>query len=61
LPLDPALAEVLFNWKRKSLFAQESDWVFASVQKAENSRCDRTGCWQGSLSLLTWLLRLGPG
>jgi integrase len=34
LPLDPALAEVLFNWKRKSLFAQESDWVFASNQKA---------------------------
>jgi integrase len=34
LPLDPALAEVLFNWKRKSLFARDSDWVLASAQKA---------------------------
>lgn len=34
LPLDPALAEVLFNWKRKTLFAQNHDWVFASAQKA---------------------------
>ena len=34
LPLDPALAEVLFNWKRTSQFGQENDWVFASSQKA---------------------------
>jgi site-specific recombinase XerD len=34
LPLDPALAGVLFSWKRKSLFAQDSDRVFASAQKA---------------------------
>jgi integrase len=34
LPLDQALAEVLFNWKRESQFGQESDWVFASSQKA---------------------------
>jgi integrase len=34
LPLDPALAEILFNWKRASEFAQEGDWVFASPQKA---------------------------
>lgn len=34
LPLDPALAEVLFSWKRASQFGQESDWVFASSQKA---------------------------
>jgi integrase len=34
LPLDPALAEILFNWKRASRFAQEGDWVFASPQKA---------------------------
>lgn len=34
LPLDPALAEILFNWKRTSQFAQEGDWVFASSQKA---------------------------
>jgi integrase len=34
LSLDPALAEILLNWKRKSLFAQGDDWVFASAQKA---------------------------
>lgn len=34
LPLDPALAEVLFNWKRVSQFGKETDWVFASSQKA---------------------------
>jgi integrase len=34
LPLDPALAEVLFNWKRASQFGQDRDWVFASSHKA---------------------------
>ncbi len=34
LPLDPALAEVLFAWKRESTFRQDADWVFASPQKA---------------------------
>jgi integrase len=34
LPLDPALAEILFTWKRASMFGQEGDWVFASPQKA---------------------------
>jgi integrase len=34
LPLDPALAEILFNWKRASKFARDGDWVFASPQKA---------------------------
>lgn len=34
LPLDPALAEILFSWKRASKFGDNSDWVFASPQKA---------------------------
>jgi len=34
LPLDPALAELLFAWKRASKFGEEADWVFASPQKA---------------------------
>lgn len=34
LPLDPALAEVMFAWKRASEFSGESDWIFASPQKA---------------------------
>lgn len=35
LPLDPALAEVLLNWQRKSQFEGDSDWVFTSAQTAE--------------------------
>jgi integrase len=34
LPLDPVLAEILFTWKRASEFGGETDWVFASPQKA---------------------------
>jgi integrase len=34
LLLDPALAELLFAWKRASNFREETDWVFASPQKA---------------------------
>jgi len=30
LPLDPALAEILWIWKGKSVFNRDSDWVFAS-------------------------------
>lgn len=34
LPLDPALAEILFTWKLASQFGGDRDWVFASPQKA---------------------------
>ena len=34
LPIDPSLAAVLLDWKRSSHFAADSDWVFASSQKA---------------------------
>ena len=34
IPLDPVLAEILFAWKRASEFCRETDWVFASPQKA---------------------------
>jgi len=30
LPLDPALAEVIFGWRRKTEFCSDSDFVFAS-------------------------------
>ena len=30
LPLDPALAEVIFEWRRKTEFSTDSDFVFAS-------------------------------
>jgi len=32
--LDPELAEVLFDWQRKSQFGEDSDWVSASRQTA---------------------------
>jgi len=34
LPLDADLAEILFSWRRASQFGHETDWVFASPQKA---------------------------
>jgi integrase len=37
LPLDPVLAEMLFNWKSASEFGEQGDWVFASPSKAGES------------------------
>jgi integrase len=34
VPLDPALAEILLTWKRKSEFNHDEDWVFASPHQA---------------------------
>lgn len=34
LPLDPALAEVIFEWRRKTDFCEDSDFVFASPYMA---------------------------
>jgi integrase len=34
LPLDPALAEVIFEWRRKTEFSADSDFVFASPYMA---------------------------
>ena len=31
MPLDPALAEILFHWRGESKFQRPEDWVFASV------------------------------
>ena len=33
LPLDPALADVLMNWRARCAYNQPSDWVFASPDK----------------------------
>lgn len=33
IPIDPALAEVLLDWRRKSQFVGDSDWAFASPFK----------------------------
>jgi integrase len=34
LPLDPTLAEVIFEWRRKTDFSKDSDFVFASPYMA---------------------------
>ena len=34
MPLDPALAEVLREWRRKTLFKNPEDWVFGSPFRA---------------------------
>lgn len=34
MPLDPALAEVLLRWQRKTEFANPEDWIFARPFKA---------------------------
>jgi len=34
MPLDPALAEVLLQWRRRTEFAKPEDWIFASPFKA---------------------------
>ena len=34
LPLDPALAEVFLNWRRRSQYTAGADWVFASPFQA---------------------------
>jgi len=34
MPFDPALAEVLREWRRKTLFKNPEDWVFASPFRA---------------------------
>lgn len=34
LPLDPTLTEILWNWKMKTQFRADSDWIFASPFQA---------------------------
>jgi len=40
MPLDPALAEVLRKWRRKTLFKNPEDWVFASPFRAGRTPWD---------------------
>ena len=40
MPLDPALAEVLRKWRRKTLFKNPEDWVFASPFRAGTTPWD---------------------
>jgi hypothetical protein len=40
MPLDPALAEVLRKWQRKTRFQNPEDWVFASPFRAGRTPWD---------------------
>ena len=40
MPLDPALAEVLREWQRNTLFKNPEDWVFASPFRAGRTPWD---------------------
>lgn len=40
MPLDPALAEVLHKWRRKTRFKNPEDWVFASPFRAGRTPWD---------------------
>ena len=47
IPLDPALAEALLNWRRQAPYPRGSDWVFASPHKK-----GRQPYWPGALFLV---------
>ena len=45
VPLDPALAEVLLNWRDHTLYNCDEDWVFASPKsRADSHTCLTAHC-----------------
>jgi integrase len=40
-PLDPSLMEALLDWRRKSEFSENEDWIFASPSAQEKSPISR--------------------
>jgi integrase len=50
VPLDPVLAEMLWNWRLKTPYNQDADWVFASP-RAEGQKPYYAG------ALIKWHLR----
>jgi integrase len=61
LPLDPALAEILFTWKRASEFGREEDWMFASPQKAGELPLRSTAVLANHIKPATITMGLGSG
>jgi len=37
MPLDPALAEVLLQWQRKTEFANPEDWISSTIVRIGRS------------------------
>jgi integrase len=61
LPLDPALAEILFSWKRTSKFGDDPDWVFASPQKAGEQPLRPTSLLEKQIKPAAKQAQLGHG
>jgi len=61
VPLDPALAEVLLNWKCKCEFSQAEDWVFASPFQAGQMPYRSWGVQQRRIRPAALRAGLGPG
>jgi integrase len=60
LPLDPALAEVIFEWRRKTEFSAESDFVFASPYMAGEKPYTPRNLQHNQLSPAAVTAGLGP-
>jgi integrase len=60
LPLDPALAEVIFEWRRKTEFSADSDFVFASRYMAGEKPYTPWNMQHNQLSPAVVRVRLGP-
>ena len=56
IPLDPALAEVLLNWRLQAPYPRGSDWVFASPH-----RKGRQPYWPGVLFRVHFTARAAGG
>jgi|SRR5882762_90641 len=61
IPVDPALAEVLLNWKKVSQFTRDGDWVFASPHQAGQLPYRPWGIQQRHLKPAGERAKLGPG
>jgi integrase len=61
IPLDPVLAGLLLNWKNRSQFNRDSDWVFASPHQAGKLPYRPWGIQQRHLQPAGARAQLGPG
>jgi integrase len=61
LPLDPALAEILFRCQRASVFGRDEDWVFASPHKAGELPLRSTSVLEKHIKPAAERAKLGSG
>ena len=60
VPLDPALAENMLNWKNRSQFNADEDWVFASPYQAGEMPYSSWGIQQRQIKTAARQAGLGP-